>query len=75
VDSEQMSLTVEMVELTEDEKIERGLELANLIREAKLMADEHAERRKAMKEERETLEQAIAALALVVRNGKEERPK
>lgn len=73
-DQGQMSLTTEWVELTDEERMERGAQLANLIREAKLMADEHAERRKAMKEERESLEQQISGLADVVRSGKEERP-
>lgn len=71
---DQLSLTTEYVELTTDEKIERGFSLASLLREAQLMADEHAERKKDMKEEREALEENIAALAQVVRTGKEERP-
>ena len=71
----QLSLTTEYVELTPEEKIERGFALASLLREAQVMADEHAERKKDMKEEREALEEKIAALAQVVRIGKEERPK
>lgn len=71
---DQLSLTTEYVELTDDEKIERGFFLASLLREAQLMADEHAERKKDMKDEREAMEEKIAALAQVVRTGKEERP-
>lgn len=70
----QLSLTSEYVDLTTDEKIERGFSLASLLREAQLMADEQAERKKDMKEEREAMEEKIAALAQVVRSGREERP-
>lgn len=70
----QLSLTTEWVDLTEEEKVERGLKLANLIREAALLDEEHAARKKEMKEEREALAQGIAALAYCVRIGKEERP-
>ena len=65
-------MTSEWVDLTEEEKVERGLSLANLIREAQLLDD--AERKRDMKKERETVEAQIAALATIVRTGKEERP-
>ena len=68
---DQLSLTSEWVDLTEEEKVERGLSLANLIREAQLLDDEHAERKRDMKKERETVEAQIAALATIVRTGKE----
>lgn len=71
---DQLSLTTEWVDLSDEEKVERGLSLANLIREAQLLDDEHAERKKDMKKERETVEAQIAALATIVRTGKEERP-
>lgn len=72
---QQLSLDVELVDLTDDERMERGVRLANLCREEVLMAQEHADRRKAMKEDREKLEEEIAALSDVVRSGQEERPK
>jgi hypothetical protein len=72
---QQLSLTMEWVDLDDTEKMERGRTLAHLIREQKILADDHAERKKDMKEERETLEQKIAAIAEIVRLGKEERPK
>ena len=66
---DQLSLTTEWVDLSDEEKVERGLSLANLIREAQLLDDEHAERKKDMKKERETVEAQIAALATIVRTG------
>ena len=71
---DQLSLTTEWVDLSEEEKVERGLSLANLIREAQLLDDEHAERKRDMKKEREMVEAQIAALAQIVRSGREERP-
>lgn len=71
----QLSLTTEFVDLTDEEKMQRGLDLANLIREATVMEADHKDRKAAMREEREVLEQQIAHVADVVRAGKEERPK
>lgn len=71
---QQMSLTTEMVELSPEEKVERGWQLACLLRERRLMDDEHKERRDAMKKEREGLEHRIEHLSEIVRVGKEERP-
>lgn len=73
-DDSQLSLTSQMVELTDDEKMARGARLANLLRERTLMTDEHADRKKAMKEDRDALDEQIAEVALIVRTGKEERP-
>lgn len=74
-DPQQMSLTTEMVELDDAERMERGVRLANLCREQLVMAQEHADRRKAMKEEREALEGEIRLCSDIVRTGQEERPK
>jgi hypothetical protein len=75
MDDQQLSLTTEWIDLSEEEKVERGLSLANLIREAQLLEDDHAERKKDMKKEREAVAEQIAALATIVRTGKEERPR
>ena len=72
---EQLRLDVQLVDLSDEERMERGVRLANLIREEILMTQEHKDRRDAMKEEREALEEQIAALSQVVRSGQEERPK
>lgn len=71
--SDQLSLTTEYVDLTDEEKVERGLRLANL-RERQLLEDDHAERKKDMKAEREAIQARIGALADIVRTGREERP-
>lgn len=73
-DTGQLSLTTEYVDLTDVERMARGATLAHLICEATLQAEDHATRKKGMKEERNALELQIAELAAVVRNGKEERP-
>lgn len=70
----QLSLTTHWVELTEEEKVERGLKLANLIREAQVLDADHTEQKKEMKRERDSVEKQIAELATIVRTGKEERP-
>jgi hypothetical protein len=75
MDDQQLSLTTEWIDLSQEEKVERGLSLANLIREAQLLEDDHAERKKDMKQEREAVAEQIAALATIVRTGKEERPR
>jgi len=72
---EQLRLDVQLVDLSDEERMERGVRLANLIREEILMTQEHKDRRDAMKEEREGLEEQIAALSQVVRSGQEERPR
>lgn len=72
-ESAQMSLTTERVKLTDEEKIERGTSLANLIREAAVMAEQHSEKKKSMREEEQALDQEIAELADVVRTGEEDR--
>ena len=70
----QMSLTVEYVDLTPEERIERGVSLAAAVRQLRAVLEEQKERRKEMKEERETIEAEISALAEIVRSGREERP-
>lgn len=72
---DQLSLTTEWVDLDDDEKMERGLRLANLIREGAVMEADHKDRKAAMREEREALDQQIAHVAETVRTGREERPK
>lgn len=74
MDNEQLSLTSRWTDLTDAEKIDRGFQLANLIREAALMKAEHDSRKHDMKEDRDTLEEKIAVLAATVRTGREERP-
>ena len=73
-DHEQLSLTTEWVDLTDEEKVERGRRLAHLLREADLLAEEHAERKQEMKDDRVSLQAQIAELATIVRLGREERP-
>ena len=70
----QMSLTVEYVDLTPEERIARGQSLAAAWRRRAGILEEQKERRKEMKEEREMIEMEITALANVVRSGREERP-
>ena len=72
--TDQMSLAVEYVELDIEERIERGQMLAAAWRRLRLVLAEHKDRRAEMKEERETIEAEITALAEVVRTAREERP-
>jgi hypothetical protein len=71
---EQLTLTTEWVDLTQEELIKRGHDLADALRELSLIEEEHTARKKEMKEQRETVEAHIASLAAVIRSGKEERP-
>ena len=71
---DQMSLTVEYIDLTPEERIARGQALAAAWRRRAAILEEQEERRKEMKEERETIEAEITALAEVVRTAREERP-
>jgi len=72
--TEQLSLTMEFVELTPTEHIARSKKLATLLDLRDKLAEEHAEQRKDQKKEREQLDRQISALAMIVRFGREERP-
>lgn len=71
---EQLTLTTEWVDLTQEEQIQQGHELADSLRALRLMEQEHADRKKDMKDQITALEQHIALVAQIVRTGKEERP-
>lgn len=71
----QLTLRTEWVELTVDEKADRGQRLADLLRQRRLIVEEHKDRKVAMKQELEAIDAEILAMEDVVRTGREERPK
>jgi len=71
---EQMSLTMEYVDLSPEEQIERGKQLAARLRHRAAMLEEHKDRKKEMREDLEAVEAEIAHYAEIVRQAREERP-
>lgn len=71
---DQISLDVQYVELTPEEQIERGHQLADAVRQLRLVLEDHKERKMIMRKEQEDIEIQIAWLAEVVRSAREERP-
>lgn len=71
---QQLNLAMTFVELLPAEQIERGRALADALLALASMKRDHAERRKAMKDDEEKVEEEIAHLGGVVRSGQEERP-
>lgn len=71
---EQLSLHTEYVDLTQEERADRGRTLADALRHVDQMADDHKERKLKMRKEREQLLAHVAGLAEIVRSGREERP-
>jgi len=61
------------VQLTAEERAERGLQLAQAIHERAFLIADHADRAQYMRQELKRLEQQIATLADVVRTGTEWR--
>lgn len=70
----QLTLHAEWVDLTTEERAERGRELAAAYRARQVLDEEHAERKLFMKQEIQAAERRIAELARIVGEGREERP-
>ena len=70
----QMSLTTTWADLTTEELVTRGKQLADQLHTRRLVLEEHVERKKAMREELLLIEREIVHLEDALRTGKEERP-